>query len=255
MSLGDHPRIQSILNMKSTRVLRTIFALVLLLPSVGLLGQVPVLDPRSPNQPTVPTISFEFVLEGGSPPHYGLAVEAGGRAAYRSDDGAAAAANADAAPPYLVKFLITSATADRIFELAKALNNFDGNFDYRGGRIANMGAKTLAYKNGPIAHTTTYNYSQNQSLQQLTSLFQGIANALEYRRRLERLYRYDKLGLEAELKAMEEDLKHNYIAELQVDESILKQITGDRSVMNITRRRAENILSKISGETAEAGKQ
>jgi hypothetical protein len=255
MSLSERLRIQRMLNMKASRAVRSIAVFILLLTSASLLAQVPVLDPRSPNDPPVPTITFEFVLAGGNPPHYGLAVEAGGRAAYRSDDTVQVSTGPEAAVPYVVKFLISPANADRAFELAKALNYFDGNFDYRGGRIANMGAKTLTYKNGTIEHTTTYNYSQNQNLQQLTTLFQGIANALEYRRRLERLYRYDKLGLEAELKAMEEDLKRNYIAELQVDESILRQIAGDRSVMNITRHRAENILGKIPGETAEAGKQ
>jgi hypothetical protein len=255
MSLRERICIQSMLNMKASRIVHAIAAVVLLLTSANMLAQVPVLDPRSPDDVTIPKISFEFELPGGNPPHYGLTIEAGGRAAYRSDDSSPVATGADATPPFLVKFLITPATADKIFDLAKALNYFDGNFDYRGGRIANMGAKTLTYKNGSTEHSTTYNYSQNQNLQQLTSLFQGIANSLEYRRRLERLYRYDKLGLEAELKAMEEDLKHNYIAELQVDESILRQIAGDRSVMNITRHRAENILGKIPGETAAAGKQ
>jgi hypothetical protein len=89
----------------------------------------------------------------------------------------------------------------------------------------------------------------------MTTLLQGIANALEYRRRLERLYRYEKLGLETELKQMEDDVKRNYVFELQVDESILRQIAGDPSVMNISRRRAENMLQKITSETAETGKQ
>lgn len=245
MSLTISPRIQSMFTMRAIPALRLIAAAVLVTTTSALLAQVPVLDPRSPNDPPAPVISFEFTLNGGAPPHYGLTVEAGGRAAYRSDD-EVPVKGTDNGTPYLVKFLISRSTADRIFDLAKALNYFQGDFDYRGGRIANMGAKTLTFKNGETEHSTTYNYSQNQNLQQLTTLFQGISNALEYRRRLERLYRYDKLGLDGELKAMEDDVKRNYIAELQVDESILKQIVGDSSVMNITRRRAESILSKVN---------
>ena len=155
----------------------------------------------------------------------------------------------------MVKFLMTPANAQRIFDLARELNFFKGDFEYRGGRVANMGTKTLTFKNGDASNAMTYNYSQNQSLQQLTTLFQGISNALEYRRKLERLYRYEKLGLEDELRHMEDDVKRNYIAELQVDESILHQIANDRSVMNISRKRAENILARIpSSETAEAAK-
>lgn len=241
--------------MRRSQVVRTITSAILLLTSSGLLAQVPVLEPRRPADKQPPVITFEFVLDGARPPHYGLAVEATGRAAYRSDDSVPETKGEESGTPYLVKFMVSSNNAERIFELAKALNYFQGDFDYRGGRIANMGAKTLTFKNGEVEHAATYNYSQNQNLQQLTTLFQGIANALEYRRRLERLYRYDKLGLEAELKAMEDDVKRNYLAELQVDESILKQIVGDSSVMNISRRRAESMLAKIGNEPVEAGKQ
>ncbi len=246
MSLAAAERIQTMFTMKARQVVRLITAAVILTATTALLAQVPVLDPRTPNDPPAPIISFEYTLDGANPPHYGLTVEAGGRAAYRSDD-EVPVKGVESGTPFLVKFLISRATADRIFDLAKTLNYFQGDFEYRGGKIANMGAKTLTFKNGEIYHSTSYNYSQNQNLQQLTTLFQGIANALEYRRRLERLYRYDKLGLDGELKAMEDDLKRNYIAELQVDESILKQIVGDSSVMNITRHRAESILSKING--------
>lgn len=255
MSLAPSPRIQSVFTMRASHAIRLIAAAVLFTAAASSFTQVPALDPRNLNDKPVPTVSFEFTLDGANPPHYGLTVEAGGRAAYRGDD-QVPGKGTENGTPYLIKFLVTRSTADRIFDLAKALNDFQGDFEFRGGRIANMGAKTLTFKNGEAEHTTTYNYSQNQNLQQLTSLFQGIANALEYRRRLERLYRYDKLGLDGELKAMEEDLKRNYIAELQIDESILKQIVGDSAVMNITRRRAESILAKIpSTESSASGKQ
>lgn len=238
--------------MRAIDAVRLITA-VLLFATTAASAQVPTLDTRSSDKPA-PIVSFEFTLDGANPPHYGVTVEAGGRAAYRGDD-EVPGKGAESGPPYLVKFLISRTNADRIFDLAKSLNYFQGDFEYRGGKVANMGAKVLTFKNGETEHSTSYNYSQNQNLQQLTSLFQGIANALEYRRRLERLYRYDKLGLDGELKAMEDELKRSYIAELQIDESILKQIVGDRSVMNITRRRAESILSKISSDSSESGKQ
>ncbi len=261
-------RIESMLNMKS--VLRTtrmsVFAVchlrrafiaiaLLLLSSVVLLAQVPTLDPRSPNDPPVPLMTFEYTFLGATPPHYSFAVEAGGRAAYRSDDTPPLTTGEQTGVPYLVMFVISRPNADRMFELAKALNFLRGDYEYHGGRIANMGAKTLTFKNGEIENSTTYNYTQNPILQQLTTLFQGIENTLEYGRRLQRLYRYDKLGLDAELKTMEEDAKRNYLAELHLDEPILKQIARDPSVMNISRRRAESILTKIDGETTASGKK
>jgi hypothetical protein len=236
-------------------MVRTIAVFALLVASVSLSAQVPVLDPRSPNDKPVPVVTFEFTFAGANPPHYGIAVEAGGRAAYRSDDTAPTTPGEASGTPYLVKFVISRSNADRIFELAKSLNYLKGDYEYHGGRIANMGSKTLTFKNGETENATTYNYTQNQNLQQLTTIFQGVANTLEYGRRLARLYRYDKLGLDKELRAMEEDTKRNYLAELQLDEAILKQIAGDASIMNISRRRADNILGKIPNESAESGKQ
>lgn len=217
-------------------------------------AQTPIIEPRTSPDAQPPIVSFDFVLAGAQPPHYSLSVESSGKAAYRSDDALndEAKENGD---PFQVKFILSPQTAQRIFDLAKALNYFKGDFEYRGGRVANMGAKTLIFKNGTAENTTTYNYSQNADLQQLTTLFQGIASALEYRRRLERLYRYDKLGLDAELKRMEEDAKRNYIVELQVDESILKQIAGDSSVMNISRKRADGLLARIGNEPSGNAKK
>lgn len=234
---------------------RTIAVAILLLFSAALVAQVPVLDPRHPNDKPIPLATFEFTFAGAQPPHYSVAVEAGGRAAYRSDDQLPITKGEESGTPYLVKFVISRTNSDRIFELVKSLNYLKGDFEFHGGRIANMGSKTLTFKNGEAENSTTYNYTQNPTLQQLTSLFQGIGNTLEYGRRLARLYRYDKLGLDAELKSMEEDAKRNYLIELQLDEPILKQISGDASVMNISRRRADNILQKVPGEAAEAGKQ
>lgn len=227
--------------------------ILMLLVTAGV-AQTPVIEPRTSPDAQTPIVSFDFVFAGAQPPHYSLSVEGNGKAAYRSDDELTdqSKENGD---PFLVKFIISPDTAQRIFDLAKALNYFKGDFEYHGGRVANMGAKTLTFKNGSAQNTMTYNYSQNADLQQLTTVFQGIATALEYRRRLERLYRYDKLGLEAELKRMEEDVKRNYVSELQVDESILKQISGDPSVMNISRKRADGLLARIGNESQTNSKK
>jgi hypothetical protein len=252
---GSRSRIQWMLTVERTFMTRTILVAILLTFSFSLMAQVPTLDPRSPNDKPAPLVTFEFTLAGSSPPHYGLTVEVGGRAAYRSDDTVPATSGEESGAPYMTKFVISGGTADRIFDLAKSLNYLKGDFEFHGGRIANMGSKTLGFRNGETNNSTTYNYTQNQTLQQLTSLLQSISNTLEYGRKLQRLYRYEKLGLDAELKNMEEDAKRSYLGELQLDEPILKQIAGDASVMNITRRRAEGILQKIPSESAESGKR
>ena len=206
-------------------------------------AQTPNPEPKNP-EPPVPIITFDFVLPGGTPPHYSIAVEPNGKATYRADEVPAS----DHAPlqPYLYQFLVSEPARSKIFELARALNYFRGDFEYHGGRIANMGAKTLTFKEGTRETQTSFNYSTNPRLQELTAIFQKMQATLEYGRKLEYLHRFDKLGLEAELKSMEEQAKDKQLGELQAAAPQLEKIVNDSGVMNVTRRRAEHLLEMIN---------
>lgn len=206
-------------------------------------AQTPRLEPDVPPDQHVPTVTFAFELPGTRPGHYSVAVASTGQAAYRSEEEAGAGTPGE---PYMMKFVISRATAKRIFDLVRGLNYFQGDFEYRNGRIANLGAKTLTYSEGTRHTQTSINYSVNPQMQALIKLFQDMANSLEFGRRLTYLYRYDKLGLDAELKGMEQEAKNKNLAELQVDEAILRQISNDHSIMNISRRRADHLLTMIT---------
>src|SRR4051812_25241409 len=106
------------LTMKASHALFSIASFMI----VAALGwaQAPNLEPRTPADRQAPIVSFEFVLDGAQPPHYSLSVEPSGRAAYRSDD--ALDKGGEAGQPYMVKFLVSTANAEKIFELAKSLN-------------------------------------------------------------------------------------------------------------------------------------
>jgi hypothetical protein len=54
--------------------------------------------------------------------------------------------------------------------------------------------------------------------------------------------KFDKLGVDAILKRMEEMNKQGMLLEIQALEPILKQIATDRSFMNISRQRAQRLL-------------
>jgi hypothetical protein len=220
---------------------------VLIVLSCACLAQSP--NPRpTDSQAALPIVSFDFLLEGSAPPHYSIAVAPDGQATYRSDDPPAA----DAAPqqPYVHQFLVSDATRSRIFALSAALQCFQGQFEYRGGRVANMGAKTLKCTYGDRESHTTYNYSTNPRLQELTTLFQNISNTMEHGRRLEFLHRYDKLGLDAELKFMEEQERNKQLAELQAVAPQLERVLNDGSILNVTRHRAEHLLQVIKANPA-----
>ena len=204
-------------------------------------------------RPALPTITFTFELPGSIPSRYAVVVESSGRARYRSDapldeavhGGASNAAARDTAE-FTTDFTVSEAARERVFKLAEQLRYFQGNWNYDKGRIANMGRKTLTYADSGRRHQTTYNWSQNPQVEELTRLFQGLSNTLEFRRRLEVQYRFDKLGLDGVLKQMEQAAKDNSLMELQVAEAVLRRIAADRSVMHVARLRAERLLARMA---------
>ena len=228
------------------RTLTLLFALLAM--PCACLAQSPNPQPVA-SQPVLPIVSFDFLLEGSAPPHYSIAVAPDGQATYRADEPPAAAG---AAPlqPYLHQFLVSETTRSRIFDLAAALQCFEGKFEYRGGRVANMGAKTLKCAWADRESQTTYNYSTNLRLQELATLFQNISNTMEHVRQLDYLHRHEKLGLESELKFMEEQERNKQLAELQAVAPQLERIVNDGSILNVTRHRAEHLLQVIKANSA-----
>ncbi len=250
MPLGDSNSQQRARSIKLTSMFDRVVLLIALLATsaVSLLAQSPNLEPQTKN-PALPIVTFDFVLPGATPPHYSIAVEPDGKATYRGDE--AAREGSVPMPPSNQQFTVSEPTRKQIFDLAMALNCFQGDFEYHGSqRVANMGSKSLKCTYAGRESQTTFNYSTNPQLQQLTTIFQNMGNTLQYGQRLQYLHRYDKLGMEAELKSMEDAQKNKRLAELQAIQPQLQQIVDDSSIMNVSRHRAEHLLRVIKANPA-----
>jgi hypothetical protein len=116
--------------------------------------------------------------------------------------------------------------------------------------VANTGRKTLTYADLSRNFETTFNWSENAAIDQLARLFSGISSTAEHGRKLAYLHRYDKLGLEAELKGMESEAESGFLAELQIIGPTLDSIAHDASVLNIARARAQRLLELSRQESA-----
>ncbi|HZD92795.1 MAG TPA: hypothetical protein VE133_00990, partial [Candidatus Sulfotelmatobacter sp.] len=110
------------------------------------------------------------------------------------------------------------------------------------------GQKTLTYADPARHFETIYDYSENKAINEITSIFQGISNTIEHGRKLQFLRRFDKLGLEAELKDMETAAENHDLCELQLIVPTLETIANDTTVLNIARQRARRLLAKGSSE-------
>ena len=215
----------------------TLFALTVSVATC-LHAQTSSLEPG--NKDTVPTVGFSFELAGADPSYYSFSLESTGRAAYTSRD----SANSNEAPgtPYMVKFVVSESNRTRIFQLAEKLHYFQGKFDYGKGRIANTGIKTLSYHDDKKNNQTTYNYSNNPAIQELTRIFQHISTTLEFGRQLEYLYDHQKLGLDEQLKRMDQMAREGNLEEIQAIASVLQKIAKDSSIFNMDREHARQLL-------------
>ena len=215
---------------------------------------------KLPEHPPVATVRFECVWEAATPQDFIVLAGAMGDARYFSRNPTApaqpqntrnGAINAAFLPDYHVEFTLSPGSQAKIFKLANQANFFKGDFDFKKHPVANTGTKTLTYADPGRHSETTYNWSENSAIDQLTHLFEGISTTLEHGRRLEFLHRYDKLGLEDELKAMEDAAQSHYLAEIQAIKPVLEKVAGDTSVLNIARQRARRLLEMAGKETAQ----
>jgi hypothetical protein len=190
-------------------------------------------------------IDFTFENPNVEPTHYTLTVDRDGGAEYNSgrpED------SANSAPE---KFKLSAATRDRIFELAKSVNYFDGDWDFKKHRVAFSGTRTFTYAEAETRHSTKFNWTENPTLSELSGIFEGISATLESETKLNYLRRYDKLGLNAQLARMEQMAKSGWLKELQLLSQVLNQVANDPSVMNIARERAQKLGRMADGAASK----
>jgi len=219
---------------------------LLLTALLPLYSQEKQLEPSQGQRPLLPTVTFTFDWASIEPHRYVITVDSGGNATYQSWTAEPTAGQSIASDPYSLKFAVSPAARDRIFTLAHQLKYFNGDFEYRKHRIAATGDKTLAYADADKQYETRYNWSENAGIMELTALFQGMSTTIESGRRLEHLRRFDRLGLDGELKSLERIAVEHTATELQLIVPILQQIAEDPAILNIARQRARHIV-QIAG--------
>jgi len=192
-------------------------------------------------QAASPTVGFTLDFPAANPSHYEITVGRDGHGTYSSNG----QINKDSAPadPALLEFAVSDRVRDQIFQLAQRAHYFSGKVDSGNKNIANTGAKTLTYKDGQHDGQATYNYSTSMPVQQITAIFQGLSETLEFGRRLSFFHKYQKTALDEDLRRMEELQRDNSLGDVQAIAPVLKEIADDQSVMNVARARALRLMA------------
>jgi hypothetical protein len=200
--------------------------------------------------PALPAVTFTRAFPRIEPAFFSLRIDSAGHALYESRREEGEPGQPQLGEPTRIEFQVSPATVARIFELARSLDYFQGDWDFKKHRIAESGRKTLGYSDTTRAYTTTYNWSENRSIQELTEIFQSIGNTQEAAHELVRLRRYDRLGLDQQLAHMEQLAKTGWLRELQVITPVLEKIAADPEVMNIARQRAQRLLRVAAAQAS-----
>ena len=193
-----------------------------------------------------PSVTFNFSWSQGIPwQKYSITVQADGNTHFQGTP-APDEAGGDT-DLFQQDFTMSEANRSKVFDLAKKLNYFQGNFDSHLKRITHTGSKTLEYKSATRHGSTTYNWSQNVDVQELTNLFIAIASTLDYGRKLTFQYRFDKLGLDSRLKELADLQASHFAEELNAIAPILRKIADDPNTMHISSQTAQQLLRTLSG--------
>ena len=148
--------------------------------------------------------------------------------------------------PHQQDFTMSEANRQKVFELAQRLNFFRGDFDSHLKHIAKTGVKTLQFESPQVKGSTTFNWSKDPDIQELTRLFQGIAATIEYGGRLAFQYRFDRLGMNQRMEELEKLQAGHQVEELGIIAPILRKIADDPNLMNISRESAQRLLRTIN---------
>lgn len=225
---------------------RSVILLWLLLPAIILLkGQQLPAQSAEQNPAAIPSITFVRVWNDFTPQSVAMTISANGATKYSSSNPAKTGDDVD---EYKTEFTMSPARRDKLFRYAKEANFFDGDFTFKKHVVASTGKKTLTYTDPTRHFSTSYDYSDNKAIQEITNILAGISNTIEHGRKLAFLRRFDKLGLEDELKAMENAAEGHNLAELQIIAPTLDSIASDRTILNIARQRAQKLLAKANSE-------
>lgn len=178
--------------------------MALWLAFLGLLFASPVLTqqtaPSASATSSQPTVRFSLDWSQGRPwTKFSISVYPDGAAHFQ---GTPSVEDGGDSGQFQQDFTMSEVNRQKVFELAAKLHYFNGDFDSHLKHIAQTGTKTLEYKSAEAQGSTSYNWSQNADVQQLTHLFWSISTTLDYGRKLAFQYRFDKLGIDSQLKQL-----------------------------------------------------
>lgn len=199
-------------------------------------------------------ITFAFENPQLQPAAYTLEINEDGTGHFRSTPGPASSgvdtvADIIAPGPLDREIQIDEPLRSSLFSAARTHKFFAIACEPEHSKVAFTGKKTFSYSGPDGQGSCSYNYSQNQALNQLAEQMIAVANTLEIGRRLIIEHEHSRLALDGELELLQQAVKNGRALEIENIAPILQSIANDESVMLRARKRAAGLVTTGSSKS------
>ena len=206
-----------------------------------------------PGSATRPQVTFTFDRKGLPVPKYRLTIQEDGATVYEGEESQGSGSGVAASPvhPFSSTVRISPTTAAHMISTARKLDYFNIVCASKAKNIADTGTKILSYAAPDGTGSCTFNYTENKDVQALTDIIQGITETMDRGRELDHLRRFDRLGLDAAITFLAQEVSEGHALELGTIAASLRSIVADHEVMDRVRTRANKLLMLIPAEVPQ----
>ncbi|WP_047487490.1 hypothetical protein [Terriglobus sp. TAA 43] len=190
------------------------------------------------------SVTMTYDREGLTVPHWKIIIPEQGDAHYTGKP-------TKGIDPGLISFHMSATGREKLGWLLGQSNNLQP-CETRSKGIANMGQKDVTYwPSGASEAHCSFNYTDNKALGQSTDYLMALANTIQTGVELDRLHRYDRLGLDAVMHRFVADVKEHRAVEVVAIQPTLQRLVEDEALMDRVRANAQSLLTLASQESAK----
>lgn len=187
-------------------------------------------------------LTFIKKFPGSQPEYIHVQVKENGEAVYQG--------GTIAEPDEPESFQLSDKTTAELFRLAAELEYFRGLTLDVSKRVARMGEKTFAYEKGADRWEVKFNFTNNESGQNLQQLFENIALGRHLMWELGHRARFDRLGAPQVLQQFDAALTDGKLVDEEEFVPVLNRISNNARLMRLARNHARRLIDRIENQSA-----
>ena len=181
-----------------------------------------------------PRISYTKSFPGSVPAYVAITIDSNGATSYnesKDDDDAE-------------KLQLERDVTSSIFDLAAKLDHFKRPLE-SGLKVANLGAKTYGWEDGPEKHEVTFNFSQDDNAKALQDWFERITESERAYLELDRATKHDRLGVHQAMLQIVSLWENKRLVGTQQMLPLLDRVAKNEAFINMARERAAAVAASI----------